>query len=174
MGFRNIELMTGFRRPALAWQPVNAVSECGQHIVILSDANPGGEVDVHFRSMEAQPEPEPVPAAAVTPPEETEAVPLVAAAVEEAPEFEPAAEELAAEAVPAGGDVTPFAAAAIETVSESEPEQEPLVAEAAPEEGEAAPDIAAALEGDTRTRAGANRGRGANGARSGRGHTRGR
>ena len=51
MGFRNIELMTGFRRPALAWQPVDAITECGQHVVILSDANPGGEVDVHFRPM---------------------------------------------------------------------------------------------------------------------------
>ena len=143
MGFRNIELMTGFRRPALAWQPVNTVTECGQHIVILSDANPGGEVDVHFRSMEAQPEPEPA-AAAMTTPEETEAVPLVAAAVEEAPELEPATEELAAEAVPEEGDVTPFAAATIGAVPEAE--QEPLAAEAEPEEGEAAPDIAAALE----------------------------
>src|SRR3954454_1128951 len=85
-GFRNIELMTGSRRPPLAWNPVNTVTECGQHIVILSDANPGGEVDVHFRSMEALPEPELAPAA-VTAPEETETVPLVAAAVEEAPEF---------------------------------------------------------------------------------------
>ena len=82
----------------------------------------------------------------MTAPEETEAVPLVAAAVEEAPELEPATEELAAEAVPEEGDVTPFAAATMDAVPEPEPEQEPLAAEAAPEEGEAAPDIAAALE----------------------------
>ena len=49
MGFRNIEVMTGFRRPALAWNPVNTITDCGQHVVVLSDANPGGQVDVHFR-----------------------------------------------------------------------------------------------------------------------------
>ena len=106
MGFRNIELMKGFRRPALAWQPVNTVTECGQHVVILSDANPGGEVDVHFRSMEAQPEPEPA-AAEMTTPAETEAVPLVAAAVEEAPELELATDAVAAEAVSEEGAIAP-------------------------------------------------------------------
>jgi len=150
MGFRNIELMTGFRRPALAWQPVDAITECGQHVVILSDANPGGQVDVHFRQIEAQPEPEPV-TTEVAAPEEAEAVPLVAAAVAEALEPELATEEVAAEAVPEEGEavleegeVTPLAAATIEAVPEPEPE--PLVAEAMPEDGEAAPDIAAAVE----------------------------
>src|SRR5215208_5421112 len=132
MGFRNIELMKGFRRPALAWQPVNTITECGQHMVILSDANPGGEVDVHFRSMEAQPEPEPA-AAEVTTPAETEAVPLVAAAVEEAPELELATEAVAAEAVPEEGEIAPLAAQTIEAIPEAE--QEPLVAEAEAEAG---------------------------------------
>lgn len=132
MGFRNIELMKGFRRPALAWQPVNTITECGQHVVILSDANPGGEVDVHFRSMEAQPEPEPA-AAEMTTPAETEAVPLVAAAVEEAPELELATEAVAAEAVSEEGEIAPLAAQTIEAIPEAE--QEPLVAEAEAEAG---------------------------------------
>ena len=132
MGFRNIELMKGFRRPALAWQPVNTVTECGQHVVILSDANPGGEVDVHFRSMEAQPEPEPA-AAEMTTPAETVAVPLVAAAVEEAPELELATEAVAAEAVSEEGEIAPLAAQTIEDIPEAE--QEPLVAEAEAEAG---------------------------------------
>jgi hypothetical protein len=132
MGFRNIELMKGFRRPALAWQPVNTITECGQHVVILSDANPGGEVDVHFRSMEAQPEPEPA-AAEMTTPAETVAVPLIAAAVEEAPELELATEAVAAEAVPEEGEIAPLAAQTIEDMPEAE--QEPLVAEAEAEAG---------------------------------------
>jgi hypothetical protein len=132
MGFRNIELMKGFRRPALAWQPVNTITECGQHVVILSDANPGGEVDVHFRSMEAQPEPEPA-AAEMTTPAETVAVPLIAAAVEEAPELELATEAVAAEAVSEEGEIAPLAAQTIEDMPEAE--QEPLVAEAEAEAG---------------------------------------
>ena len=116
-GFRNIELMTGIQASASRLEPVNAVTECGQHIVILSDANPGGEVDVHFRSMEAQPEPEPA-AAEVTTPAETEAVPLVAAAVEEAPELELATEAVAAEAVPEEGEIAPLAAQTIEAIPE--------------------------------------------------------
>jgi hypothetical protein len=143
MGFRNIELMTGFRRPALAWNPVNTVTECGQHVVILSDANPGGEVDVHFRQIEAPSVPEPV-TTEVEAPQETEALPLVAAAVAGASELEPASEDVAAEAVPEEGEVTPLAAATIEAALE--PEQEPLVAEAVPEDGETAPDIAATVE----------------------------
>jgi hypothetical protein len=132
MGFRNIELMKGFRRPALAWQPVNTITECGQHVVILSDANPGGEVDVHFRSMEAQPEPEPA-AAEMTTPAETVAVPLIAAAVEEAPELELATGAVAAEAVFEEGEIAPLAAQTIEAIPEAE--QEPLVAEAEAEAG---------------------------------------
>jgi hypothetical protein len=144
-GFRNIEIMKGFRRPPLAWNPVNTVTECGQHMVILSDANPGGEVDVHFRSMEAQPEPEPA-VADVTTPAETEAVPLVAAAVEEAPELELATEAVAAETVSEEGEIAPLAAETIEAIPETE--QEPL-AEAEVEAGEAAPVIAAAVESES-------------------------
>src|SRR5215207_6705665 len=143
MGFRNIEVMTGFRRPALAWNPVNATTDCGQHVVILSDANPGGEVDVHFRQMEARPEPEPA-AAEVAAPEETGTVPLVAATVEETPELEPATEAVAAEAVLEEGEVTPFAAATIEDVPEPEPEL--IVVEVVLEDAEVAPDVAAAFE----------------------------
>jgi hypothetical protein len=115
--------------------------------VILSDANPGGQVDVHFRPIEAQPQPEPEPEAAeVAAPEETEAVPLVAAAVAETLELEPATEEGAAEAVAEEGEVTPFAAAAMDAVPE--PEQEPLAAEAVPEDAEAAAASAAAVDSE--------------------------
>src|SRR5215203_5295839 len=65
MGFRNIEVMTGFRRPALAWNPVNTITDCGQHVFVLSDANPGGQVDVHFQQVPVTPAVEPVAAEAV-------------------------------------------------------------------------------------------------------------
>jgi hypothetical protein len=125
IGFRDIEIASGFRHPALAWKPVSAITDCGQHVVVLSDANPGGEVDVHFRPLLVVPAFEPVVEEAL--PEEVAAVPLIAAAVEAAPEE--AAAEVAPEAIPA----------------EAAPE---VAAEVAPEEIEAAPLAAVAAEAE--------------------------
>jgi hypothetical protein len=95
--------------------------------------------------MEARPELEPA-AAEVAAPEETDAVPLVAATVEETLELEPATEAVAAEAVLEEGEVTPFAASTIEDVPELEPEPELIVVEVVLEDAEVAPDVAAAFE----------------------------
>jgi hypothetical protein len=169
LGFRNIEVMTGFRRPALAWNPVNTITDCGQHVFVLSDANPGGQVDVHFRQVPETPAVEPVAAEAV--PEEVAAEPSVAAAIDEdlepvaaaaastaesetaleaEPELEPVVEE-----VPEAIEPEPIAAAAAEAapeiaVAETEPAEEPVMAEAAeaaPEEE--APEPLAAVEPET-------------------------
>src|SRR5918995_369598 len=74
-GFRNIELKTGFRHPPLAWNPANTITDCGQHVVVLSDANPGGEVDVHYRQFLEMPTVEPEAAVAEAAPEEVTAAP---------------------------------------------------------------------------------------------------
>ncbi len=122
--FRDLEIVTGFTRPALAWNPVNAITDCGQHVVVLSDANPGGEIDVHFRPSEV--------AAA------TEAVP------EEGEEVAPVAAEVT--------DVTPEPVAEAAEVEAAAPSPEPVLPKAeeetAPEEGERLPLVAAAIEAE--------------------------
>ncbi len=163
MGFRNIELMTGFRHPALTWSPVNTITDCGQHVFILSDANPGGQVDVHFRELQETPSVEPVAAEAA--PEITAAEPF-AAALE--PELEPvaaatgsteeseagaieAAPEPVVEEVPEAIEPEPIVAVAEEAapeIIEAEPSQEPVVAEAAEVAPEEAPEPLAPAEPD--------------------------
>ena len=163
-GFRDIEVVTGFRRPPLAWNPVNTITDCGQHVVVLSDANPGGEVDVHYRQIPGMPAIEPIAAEAV--PEEIAAEPFAAtaleqepepvaaaaastevAAIEAAPEPEPVVEE-----VPEAIEPEPIVAAAAEVApeiaaAEAEPAQEPVMAEAAEAASEEeAPEPLAAAE----------------------------
>ncbi len=49
--FRAIELKTGTSPatdPTLKWTPVDSVTDTGQHAVIVSNANPGGEVDLYY------------------------------------------------------------------------------------------------------------------------------
>ena len=139
-GFRNIELKTGFRHPPLAWNPANTITDCGQHVVVLSDANPGGEVDVHYRQIPGMPAVEPEAAVAEAAPEEVAAPALVGAALAASAEPEEAAwpEPAEAEAVPEE------VAAAAEAI----PEPEPIAAEAeiAPEEVETPLLVAAAIE----------------------------
>ncbi|HET6252918.1 MAG TPA: hypothetical protein VFE32_02525 [Puia sp.] len=43
-----INLQAGGVNPALAWAGVDASTEEGQHTVVVSDANPGGEVDLYI------------------------------------------------------------------------------------------------------------------------------
>jgi uncharacterized protein DUF4214 len=46
--FTGIELKTGTTDPALAWTSVDSVTDTGQHAIVVSDANPGGEVDIYY------------------------------------------------------------------------------------------------------------------------------
>jgi len=46
--FVGIDLQTSAGRPALSWTPVNAVTDCGQSARVVSNANPGGEVDIYY------------------------------------------------------------------------------------------------------------------------------
>ena len=46
-----IELKVGTSEASLNWTPVNAVTDTGQHCVIVSNASPGGEVDLYYRNV---------------------------------------------------------------------------------------------------------------------------
>ncbi|HEX6751665.1 MAG TPA: hypothetical protein VF092_30510 [Longimicrobium sp.] len=46
---RRIELRTSGGTPPLLWTPVNAVTDCGQHAVVVSNSPSGGEVDLFYR-----------------------------------------------------------------------------------------------------------------------------
>ncbi|HUK41364.1 MAG TPA: hypothetical protein VLX11_09980, partial [Candidatus Acidoferrales bacterium] len=48
--FVAIDLQTSAGRPALNWTPVNAITDCGQSARVVSNANPGGEVDIYYVS----------------------------------------------------------------------------------------------------------------------------
>ena len=124
-GFRNIDLMTGFRRPPLAWSPVNTITDCGQHVVVLSDANPGGEVDVHYRQIPEMLTVEPEAAVAEAAPEEVEAPALVAAALAASAEPEEAAGPVAAEAEAVPEEVAAEAEAAPEEVGPAAEAEQP-------------------------------------------------
>ena len=49
--FTNIAFQTSAGNPVLDWIPVNAVTDCGQSAVVVSDANPGGEVDLYYSAQ---------------------------------------------------------------------------------------------------------------------------
>jgi hypothetical protein len=36
--------------PILNWQPHDRITDCGQHCVVVSNANPGGQVDLYYRN----------------------------------------------------------------------------------------------------------------------------
>ena len=46
----NIAIQTGANSPNLAWTNVNTVIDCGQQAIVASNANPGGEVDLYYRT----------------------------------------------------------------------------------------------------------------------------
>lgn len=46
--FKGINIQTGNTTPTLNWTAVNGVIDCGQHGVVVSNANPGGEVDIYY------------------------------------------------------------------------------------------------------------------------------
>ena len=44
-----IAIQTGSAHPTLSWTATDAVTDTGQHTVVASNANPGGEVDLYYR-----------------------------------------------------------------------------------------------------------------------------
>ncbi|HEX2211276.1 MAG TPA: hypothetical protein VHG93_26565 [Longimicrobium sp.] len=44
-----IEIQTGSTVPPLSWAPVNAVTDCGQHAVVVSNSPTAGQVDLYYR-----------------------------------------------------------------------------------------------------------------------------
>jgi hypothetical protein len=45
-----INILIGTAHPSLVWTPVNAITNCGQHTVVPSNQNPGGEVDLFYNA----------------------------------------------------------------------------------------------------------------------------
>ncbi|MGZ6662319.1 MAG: hypothetical protein ACXVHL_33885, partial [Solirubrobacteraceae bacterium] len=45
----SISIQTGATRPPLSWTAVDAVTDCGQHAVVVSNSNTNGEVDLYYR-----------------------------------------------------------------------------------------------------------------------------
>ncbi len=48
VAFYAIDLQTSAGRPTLSWTPENAITDCKQHVDVVSNANPDGEVDIYF------------------------------------------------------------------------------------------------------------------------------
>jgi len=46
---KSIAIRTGAATPAILWAPVNEVTDCGQHAVVVSNSSTDGEVDLFFR-----------------------------------------------------------------------------------------------------------------------------
>jgi Repeat of unknown function (DUF346) len=51
--FRGISIQTGGSRPAIAWTAANAVKDCGQHCVVVSNSPTNGEVDIFYGTSAA-------------------------------------------------------------------------------------------------------------------------
>jgi hypothetical protein len=52
--FRNISIKTGNTTPTLDWTPVNKVTDCNQHAVVVSDSATDGEVDIYYRKSRSK------------------------------------------------------------------------------------------------------------------------
>src|SRR5579863_3893680 len=46
--FGEFSIQTGSSTPTLNWTPVISVTDCGQHVVVVSNSNPGGQVDIYY------------------------------------------------------------------------------------------------------------------------------
>jgi hypothetical protein len=46
---RSISILTGNGTPAINWTPVDAVTDCGQHCVVVNNSAVSGEVDLFYR-----------------------------------------------------------------------------------------------------------------------------
>ncbi len=49
--FTEINIRTGAAAPAITWTPVNAVTDCGQHGVVVSNSASYGEVDIYYSNQ---------------------------------------------------------------------------------------------------------------------------
>jgi acylphosphatase len=49
--FTEINIRTGVTAPAIAWTPVNAVTDCGQHATVVSNSASYGEVDIYYSNQ---------------------------------------------------------------------------------------------------------------------------
>jgi hypothetical protein len=47
---KNIEIQAGGKTVTPAWSATNSVTDCGQHAVVVSNASPGGEVDLFYNN----------------------------------------------------------------------------------------------------------------------------
>jgi hypothetical protein len=50
-----IEIQTTASEASLSWTAANPVQDCNQHAAVVSNASPGGEVDLFYRSGSEQP-----------------------------------------------------------------------------------------------------------------------
>jgi hypothetical protein len=48
---KSIDVMTGGTRPSVAWTPANAVTDCGQHTIVVSNSASTGEVDLFYNNL---------------------------------------------------------------------------------------------------------------------------
>jgi hypothetical protein len=46
----SISIQTGATTPVLNWTPINQVTDCGQHAVVVDNSATDGEVDIHYRA----------------------------------------------------------------------------------------------------------------------------
>lgn len=46
--FTDVAIQTAAGNPELNWTAVSAVTDCGQHAMVASNANPGGEIDLFY------------------------------------------------------------------------------------------------------------------------------
>jgi hypothetical protein len=51
---RAINIQTGTTSPELNWTPVNQVTDCGQHAIIVSNSATEGEVNIYYRAPQFQ------------------------------------------------------------------------------------------------------------------------
>jgi hypothetical protein len=49
--FGSINIQTSAGNPSTSWTGVNAVTDVGQHTVVVSNNNPGGEVDIYYTNF---------------------------------------------------------------------------------------------------------------------------
>jgi hypothetical protein len=50
-GMRNISIACGTATPSISWSPQNAVTDCGQHCVVVSNSATAGEVDLFYEKF---------------------------------------------------------------------------------------------------------------------------
>lgn len=52
--FRSIEIKTGKTAPTATWTPVNQVTDCGQHAIVVTDSATDGEVDIYYHKARSR------------------------------------------------------------------------------------------------------------------------